>query len=175
MKKALLILPALLLSVFSYCQDSTAKMTYSEVVKVDSVTKSELYIRARSWFATTYNSAKSVIQMDDKEAGEIVGRGAFQTAMPLGLGVKATWFVQYTLTVFVKDGKYKYDFAVTGMECPDSRNAWSKDYNYYLTGQFEGSHKKASISEVEQVQAQYKSLIASLEKAMTTKASSADF
>ena len=52
--------------------DSTTHLiTYSEVVKVDG-NKDELYSRAREWFAKTYNSAKNVIQMDDKD--KIVGK-----------------------------------------------------------------------------------------------------
>jgi hypothetical protein len=58
---------------------STNKITYSEVVYVDSLAdKQELFSRTREWFAKTYNSSNNVIQMEDKENGKIVGKALIQ-------------------------------------------------------------------------------------------------
>ena len=37
---------------------TTGKITYTEVVKVDSITKDQLYSRALVWFTKTFKSAK---------------------------------------------------------------------------------------------------------------------
>lgn len=55
----------------------TGEITYSEIIKVDSVKSQELYIRAKVWFVHSFVSAKNVIQLDDKESGKIIGKGLF--------------------------------------------------------------------------------------------------
>jgi hypothetical protein len=172
MKALFIVLFSVALSIYTYAQDS-AKAYYTAVVKVDSSTKAELYTKARSWFAKTYNSSKSVIQMDDKDAGEIVGRGAAEAYINAGLGVKLKMWVQYTLAVFMKDGKYKYEYNVTGMEPSDPKNQWSRDYNYYLDKSYSG--KKAGTSLVGDVEADKNALLASLETAMKAKSTTSDF
>ena len=176
MKKILFILLLVCIKLTSYSQDTAAKAYYTGIVKADSISKADLYSRAKSWIASSYNSPKSVIQMEDKDAGEIVANGNFPShEMPLGLGVHATMYVKHKLTVYVKDGKYKWEIQILGLECPDPRNGWSKDYNWYLEHQTGGLGHKAAIFEVENTEADIKSTIASLEKAMTSKTSAADF
>ncbi|MCY2955669.1 MAG: DUF4468 domain-containing protein [Planctomycetota bacterium] len=52
--------------------DSIAgKITYTEVVKVDSATKDQLYSRALEWFANTFKSAKNAIDLSDRGSGFI--------------------------------------------------------------------------------------------------------
>ena len=55
--------------------EKTGKVCYEDVVKVEGVSASDLYVRANEWFAKTFNSANAVIQMQDKEAGKIIGKG----------------------------------------------------------------------------------------------------
>lgn len=91
----------------------TNKITYSEVVLVDSVTtKQELYLKAKEWFAHAFNSAQNVIQFDDKESGKIIGKGLISVGSTLGpvkssdnLGV-----VNFVVEIQLKNGKYKYTF-----------------------------------------------------------------
>lgn len=103
---------------------TTNKITYSEVVTVDSSNnKQELYSRAREWFAKVYNSAQNVIQMDDKESGKIVGK-ALMTVYFKWLGAsREGGYINYTLSVQLKNGRYKYeitDFYHTGgVDYPD--------------------------------------------------------
>lgn len=89
---------------------NTSKITYSEVVTVDSLTsKQELYSRAREWFAKTYNSSKDVVQMEDKESGKIIGKAITQVYYKM-LGMDHEHgHINYTITIAVKDGKYKYE------------------------------------------------------------------
>ena len=92
-------------------ENSGSPITYTEVIKVDSnVSSKELYIRARTWFAETYRSAKDVIQMDDKESGILVGKGNFKYTSSVFMGSEGTkGWVRYTITISVKDGRYKYE------------------------------------------------------------------
>jgi hypothetical protein len=99
------IIIALLLCNSAFAQlpiDSTTHLiTYTGIVQANG-TQSELYSRAREWFAKTYNSAQSVIQMDNNS--EIVGKALMQVYDKGKCG-----FINYTISVFFKDGKYKYE------------------------------------------------------------------
>lgn len=87
-------------------------VTYTNVVQVDGVTKDELYSRAKKWFVTTYKSANDVIQLDDKENGEIIGKGNFRITY-----YARDPIVNHTITISVKDGRFKY--LITGLVYSD--------------------------------------------------------
>jgi hypothetical protein len=108
MKKVqFLIITIVLISSTSYGQSNLpikdGKVTYTNVINIDSVRKDELFVRAKKWFATTYKSANDVIQMDDKDAGEIVGKGNMQIKY-----YARNPRISHTITISVKDGKYRY-------------------------------------------------------------------
>lgn len=71
--------------------------------------KEELFNRARLWFADYYKSSKDVLQISDRESGELVGKPLFKYSSRYFVGSAATvGVVNYTIKVFVKDGRYKY-------------------------------------------------------------------
>lgn len=84
---------------------------YTDVIKLDSsVKKDELFNRAKAWFIQNYKSAKDVIQMQDKDAGIIIGKGVFEFGFnPATLSDRTTIYVSHTIKIYVKDGKYKYE------------------------------------------------------------------
>lgn len=94
------------------------RINYTAVITVDNIlSKSDLYTRARQWFAKTYKSASSVIQMEDRESGTIVGKALMQVHHKAMGGLVESGHISYTLSVYVKDGRYKYeitDFHHTG-------------------------------------------------------------
>jgi hypothetical protein len=103
---------SLLIFTFSYSQEQNAEpLAFSEVVKVDTaISANELFSRARTWFAETYRSAQDVIQMEDKEEGKIVGKGAIEYVSNVFVGSQGTkGLIRYTLTISVKKGRYKFD------------------------------------------------------------------
>lgn len=153
----------------------TNKISYTEVVFVDSLSnKQELYSRAREWFAKAYKSSTNVIQMEDKESGKIVGKALMQVyAKALGTN-HPSGYINYTISVDMKDGRYKYEvtnFYHTGQPgsntvdygaCEKMINSNDKSYgvslrkgyNYWLT----------------QMDDNIKDLIIDLKVAMATKA-----
>lgn len=84
-------------------------VVYTEVIKVDSTTKEELYNRAKRFFVETYKSANDVVQLDDKENGEIIGKGIFKVMYNQGIAGMQPTSVYHTISVAVKDGRYKYE------------------------------------------------------------------
>lgn len=107
---------------------------YSNVVTIDStINKNELFTRAKAWFVATYNSAKSVIQMEDKDAGIIIGKGVFDVqsgGSGLGLFIVP---VRHTVSIYLKDGKYKYEIKDLSGEFGDNfRSISNKKPSGYL-------------------------------------------
>jgi len=83
---------------------------YSGVVRVsDSASKDILYERAKRFFVEIYKSANDVIQLDDKINGEIIGKGIFKVSMNMGIIGSQPTSVYHTLSIAVKDGRYRYE------------------------------------------------------------------
>jgi len=68
--------------------DENGEIVYTEIVKVDSIKAKDLYVRAYTWFANSFVNAKNVIQLNDKEAGRILGKGNFDVL----IGIKGPEF-----------------------------------------------------------------------------------
>jgi hypothetical protein len=85
--------------------EKTGEIVYSENVNADSVSARELYGRASKWFAKTFMDAPDVIQLADKEAGKIIGKGFFEAICPR---TKAVVSIYFTAEIQTKERKYKY-------------------------------------------------------------------
>lgn len=72
----------------------------TKVVEVSGASKDELFVKASSWLVDAFNSAKSVIQFSDKDAGVI--KGKYRITFPQFL---ETGECEATFTVECKDGK----------------------------------------------------------------------
>lgn len=91
----------------NYVKDG--KIFFSDIEKVDSVKATDLYSRAKNWLAHEYNSAKAVIQVDDKDGGQIVSKG-IMVVIPKGFLAEPTK-IEHIVSIFVKDGKYKVEIS----------------------------------------------------------------
>lgn len=107
--RKIIFLTLALLPLFSFSQE------YSEVVQVEGKTADQLYASAKEWIAKTFVSANDVIQMDDVTAGKLIGKGyaevanSYTTAGMMKLTMFITWKLNFTITIAVKDGRYKCD------------------------------------------------------------------
>lgn len=120
MKKQLLTLIATAITSLCFAQkeikvivpidSSTKEVEYSAIIKVEGISKDELYNRAKEWFVITYNSAQDVLQMDDKSAGKIIGKGTSSGKYKFMMS-NTDYYLNYTLSVTVKDGRYRYEFS----------------------------------------------------------------
>lgn len=92
------------------------KVEYESVVDVTG-TKVDLYTKAKQAIVELFFDAKSVIQMDDKEAGKLVGKGTVFCPIKV-MGVASGFYTKYTISVEVKDNKYRlrlYDITMDGL------------------------------------------------------------
>jgi hypothetical protein len=97
-------------------KDDNGNLNFHEVVQVDSASKEQLYLRAKVFFANAFNSAKDVIQMDDREAGIIIGKGWDNIFIKIALH-QVPLKMWYSVKIQSKDGRYKcevYDISYQG-------------------------------------------------------------
>lgn len=162
--KTILLFTLILLSLSSFSQDKyydiftvvDGMITYSNVIPVDSAKKDVLYARAKKWFANNYRSSKDVIQLDDNINGEIIGKGTFTIQF-----FTRSPFIDHTIAVSVKDGKYKYTinhFIFEGADANNRRQPIESFPNNW-------AGKKKFYTRIDE---EVKLTIASLQKAMTT-------
>lgn len=105
--------------------DETGKITYSNVVTVDStLRKEELYWRAKNFFFENMKSGKNVVQYEDKAEGVIAGKAiADYLWYFLVAPQNTTLFIP--IKIQVKDGKYRYE--MTGITLDERNGQFTKD------------------------------------------------
>jgi len=172
--KKLFVVALIFLSISSFAQkifpEESGSIIYSGVVTVDSVKKDELYVRAKKWFVDTYNSAKNVLQMEDKEAGIIVGKGLFDIPYSLFIGSSIV-SVSHTIKIYTKDGKYKYEVTdISGKHLNES--GW---HDIDINNQPPIGNKTNKIKMLNDTNKKILSIIESLKEAMLKPLSTKDF
>ena len=127
------------LSIFFLASCAAQKYTAADypipfqIEQIDTVagTKDALFVKANEWVAKTFNSAKDVIQMHDKEAGKIIAKGIMETKGTIGL-ISGSYFIKYTISIDVKDGRCKVkfsDFVLNETRCYTTNGLHTKSYN----------------------------------------------
>lgn len=120
---------------------------FQEVVSVDnSVTRDQLYKKAKSYFMDVFTGAKDAFQYDDAQEGKIVGKGFltvsdYKKEFPSVTVLK--WDVNYNTEIICKDGKYRlriYDIVVT-KEYHVASNT-SRTVNYTVPDLYTGMSKQ---------------------------------
>ena len=95
--------------LWSYSQQKKP-IEFINVVTIDTVKADELYARARGWFSQSFNNSNNVLQIQDKTTGELMGKGLINYHAEDGKTNSAFGNIYFTAKVFVKDGRYKYEF-----------------------------------------------------------------
>ena len=89
-----------------------AAIAFSEVVAVKDASATELYTRAKVWFTTAFVDSKAVLEVQDKEAGLLVGKGSFTYEPNIFMSSSLIrGHVTFSVSVSFKDGRYKYSFS----------------------------------------------------------------
>lgn len=86
----------------------TPLVKYQEVIEFDeNLDKDELFNRTRLWLAETFVDSESVIELEDKEAGLLVGNGGMDYTFPLVPPMDG----QFSLRIDIKDGKLRTTYS----------------------------------------------------------------
>jgi len=94
--------------------DDNGNVTYQRIVEVPEMKKDDIYNRALNYFVYNYGSGKSVIQTQDKENGQIIGKGLYENFLTFsngfGMVYLGTWHI---VRVDVKEGKARILLTLT--------------------------------------------------------------
>lgn len=111
-RKPLLALSFVVVARLGLAQQPTAEpLQFQEVVTVEGATRDQLYAAALAWFPAVFKSGKEVLQVQNREAGMLVGtafepftynRHILISVFPLRARIR------YHVTVEVKDGRYRF-------------------------------------------------------------------
>lgn len=89
----------------------TGGIFYTDVVPVEGATIDKLYSRAETFLLTFFRNETPVIQIDDKEAGVVGGRGRFVenlTKRQILLAGFQQIYYEMGIEIRVQDGRYHY-------------------------------------------------------------------
>lgn len=93
--------------------DKNNALTYTQIIEAPNKTKEQLYILLNYWYSATFNSGKEVIQLNDKDAGVIIGKGYIE-----GIASHTGGMNQYTvhlepiIKTDIKDNKIRITYTV---------------------------------------------------------------
>ena len=131
MRKLSVIFGVLILMMSSvHGQDyKLEEKSISAVYEVNEKSKSDLYIAINKWISINYNSAKNVIQMNDKESGsiiikginEIVYKNTWKSMYPSNSLINEYSSLQFNhlIQIDIKDNKYRIVFKITDIASND--------------------------------------------------------
>ena len=123
------------------------KYQFQEVVKVDnSITKDQLYKKAKAYFVDVFTAAQDAFQFDDAQEARIVGKGRltvsdYKSVFPSVAVLR--WDINYNTEIICKDGKYRvriYDIVVTKESHVSENN--SRTVNFTIPDLYAGMAKQ---------------------------------
>ena len=90
------------------------ELSFTIIDTIQNKSKNDLYISAKSFFAEYFKSANDVIQLDDKEAGIIGGKGIFTNEYPIGNALIKTFITstyRFYLKIQCREGRYRAEMS----------------------------------------------------------------
>lgn len=152
--KYLVVALAFLISVVAKAQTNTADLRtntetglaeWTSVEDMPGLSKDELYDRAMAWINTFYSNPAGMLKVQDKTKGEIEGKTRIRlnNKDKKGVVTPGGGFVDYTIKLYFKEGKYKYEitrvhwvqssyYDVSRWLDKNQANYNEVNYNYYL-------------------------------------------
>lgn len=107
-----------------YQYNDAGEVEYSEVIEISGASKNQLYNAARLWFSDAYSDSKEVLELDDREAGVLIGTGWGEVYTKV-MGMAYSSKMWSTVKIQVKDGRYKYSVSNIEIESEPTK------YNNY--------------------------------------------
>lgn len=93
--------------------DKNDGLAWSEIIPAEGVDKEKLYIILNYWYTMTFNDAKSVIKLNDKASGTIIGSGfVADIARHSGGANKYQVNMQPVIKADIKDGKVRITYTI---------------------------------------------------------------
>lgn len=141
--RTLIAISCILLSLCSFSQNIVlptegGKIKFERIDTVSGKSKEDLYSIIHAWYLQSFNSPKDVIQFDQKDNGEISGRGLMYIRTT-GLAA-ASWPCYFTVYARIKEGRYLLSFTDFEYEIsPGNRKQMEVVYMDYNSGKMKKS------------------------------------
>ena len=86
--------------------DNNGNISMINIIQAPSLSKDQIYIQTNSWFVHTFNSGKSVIQLNEKDAGTILAKGYLKNiAEQVGFAISYEISAYVLFRIDIKDGR----------------------------------------------------------------------
>jgi hypothetical protein len=133
----------LMTSLNCYSQEySLEEKTITGVFDTEGKTKAEIFASINKWIALNYNSAQNVVQLNDKESGNIIVKGineAVYKNVMKELYPKNKFMQEFSTTKFnhtveinIKDNKYRIIYTLTDIITPEPVAGYNLESQYNL-------------------------------------------
>ena len=146
MKNLILFLTFLTMTLTSskiYGQEfEYAEKTITGIYQADGKSKSEIFSAINKWIALNYNSAKNVVQLNDKESGTIIVKGinkAVYKNVMKEMYPKNKFMQEYntvefnhTIEINVKDNRYRIIYHLTDIITPAPVAGYNLEQQYSI-------------------------------------------
>ena len=120
MNKIVLSLFALSFSIGIYAQEyNSEKGHYSKVIQAEGQSIQEINQKVNEWIALTYKSAQDVIQLNSDS--KIVMK-AIQSIPTQMYGMAYSFYVNNTVTISIREGRFKVDYELGNWTVPKNPN-----------------------------------------------------
>lgn len=126
----------LFLAIFPLCLCAQNSSTLEDVKEV-SLSKKELFSKAKMFISDKWNNPKRSIQNEDPDAGIIQVKTEKEFSVNVGMGLKCVYKYEYLTKFRVKDNKYKievYDINCVSAEQVGAGKVYSVPLIPYFTG-----------------------------------------
>ncbi|WP_292943824.1 DUF4468 domain-containing protein [Olleya sp. UBA1516] len=157
-----------IISSQSYSQEyEVDQNTVIKIFEIDGRDKSELFSSVNKWISINYNSANNVIQLDDKESGDIIVKGINTLYYESEIPYKPNGYVPHKLNlsfrhmieINIKDNKFRVKFTMLEIDKDNSflpKCYWTFDnakfYNLFSNCvSLKGTSAKALLAYNEQI------------------------
>jgi hypothetical protein len=107
MKKQIVIFSFLLINAMIALGQEP--LSFSKVIKTDSVGRSMLYNNIKDWFVSSFNDAKAVIQIENKEDGIITGKAKERYSTNNLFCNCSDGYIDYLIKIMIKDNRYEVE------------------------------------------------------------------
>lgn len=111
MKKALLLFVLMSLTLFTRAQENNyEELKFFKVIQSENnADKNSLYAALRSFMAIYYANSQNVIQMDDKDAGILIGKATSVFDSPSMMLSAYEGWLDYNLKLQARDGRVRVE------------------------------------------------------------------
>lgn len=97
--------------------DKNKALTYTQIIECTGKSKEQLYIILNYWYSNSFGSGKAVIQLNDKDAGVIIGKGYVDNIAQHVGGLDAfTVNITPIIKTDIKDGKVRVTYTIPSYE-----------------------------------------------------------